>query len=371
MSATVSDDKGVSVTERGFCLGTTSNPTISNSKIAVGSGTGTFSDTIKGLFSNTNYYIRAYATNEAGTSYYGTASYATTDGLPVITSLSNTSKTHNTLVMSATVSNDNGFPVTARGFCLGTTSNPTISNSKITVGSGIGTFSGTITGLTPNTSYYVRAYATKEEIISESHGSFHIAQLLASETCIACGIIDNKSGKKATQTSIETIKTKVLEDLGRVFSAKTREFAVGSGVKKEGRAPYLHLLKWLADSSNWSLQMDEVSNSYPEMKVSLAHVVEKGFLKKLLEDKSTLQDAIHFDDHSKILSIEDPKFFFYLKNIPWNEFAKQIGFNDVKLKKPYDFALSFAGENRDLAEEIYNQLKSEVKNIALSTLFIF
>jgi len=163
MSATVSDDKGVPVTERGFCWSTSSNPTISNSKIVVGDGIGTFSDTITGLSQNTTYYVRAYATNAAGTSYYGSNSYttgSTSSYLPVISSQSNTSRTYNTLVMSATVSNDNGFPVTERGFCWSTSSSPTISNSKIAVGSGIGTFSDTIKELSPSTNYYVRAYAT-------------------------------------------------------------------------------------------------------------------------------------------------------------------------------------------------------------------
>jgi len=196
----------------------------------------------------------------------------------------------------------------------------------------------------------------KEEIISESQGSFHIAQLLAKETCIVCNIIDNISGKETTNTSIETIKSKVLEDLDRIFLAKTREFAIGSRLRKEGRAPYLHLLKWLADSPNWSLQIDEALTIHPEMKISINQVVDKGFLKTLLEDKSTLQDVIHFDDHSKILTIEDPKFYFYLKNTLWNKFAKHIGFSDIQFTKPYDFALSFAGANRDLAEEVFNQL---------------
>jgi uncharacterized protein (TIGR02145 family) len=41
-----------------------------------------------------------------------------------------------------------------------TTSNPTLSNTVLTIGSGEGSFSGTLTGLTPNSTYYVRAYAT-------------------------------------------------------------------------------------------------------------------------------------------------------------------------------------------------------------------
>lgn len=65
----VTADGGDTVTEYGVCWSTTTNPTISNSKKAVGTGTGTFSTTITGLNAVTTYYIRAYATNSLGTSY--------------------------------------------------------------------------------------------------------------------------------------------------------------------------------------------------------------------------------------------------------------------------------------------------------------
>jgi hypothetical protein len=50
--------------------------------------------------------------------------------------------------------------ITARGVCWGTNQNPTIADSKTTDPIGIGTFTSTLTGLTSNTTYYARAYAT-------------------------------------------------------------------------------------------------------------------------------------------------------------------------------------------------------------------
>ena len=49
--------------------------------------------------------------------------------------------------------------MTARGVCWNTSSNPTTANSHTTDGSGTGTFVSSLTGLTPNTLYYLRAYA--------------------------------------------------------------------------------------------------------------------------------------------------------------------------------------------------------------------
>src|ERR1035437_4146033 len=55
---------------------------------------------------------------------------------------------------------DGGASVTDRGVCWSTSHNPTIADNLTSNGSGIGIFTSSLTGLTPNTLYYVRAYAT-------------------------------------------------------------------------------------------------------------------------------------------------------------------------------------------------------------------
>ena len=69
-SAEVTDDGGKSVTERGFVYNTTGTPNVDDdTKVISGDGTGTFQETISGLEHNTQYFVRAYAINEKGTSY--------------------------------------------------------------------------------------------------------------------------------------------------------------------------------------------------------------------------------------------------------------------------------------------------------------
>jgi uncharacterized protein (TIGR02145 family) len=58
------------------------------------------------------------------------------------------------------ISSDGDAWISARGLVYSTSTNPTLSNTVFTIGSGTGSFSGTLTGLSPNTTYYVRAYAT-------------------------------------------------------------------------------------------------------------------------------------------------------------------------------------------------------------------
>jgi hypothetical protein len=61
------------------------------------------------------------------------------------------------------VTADGGADITARGICWSTSQTPTISGNHTTDGTGTGSFTSTMTGLTPNTTYYVRAYATNSE----------------------------------------------------------------------------------------------------------------------------------------------------------------------------------------------------------------
>jgi hypothetical protein len=71
----VTSDGGASVTARGVCWSTSSNPTTANSITTDGSGTGAFVSTLSGLTIGVNYYVRAYATNSAGTAYGSEVSF--------------------------------------------------------------------------------------------------------------------------------------------------------------------------------------------------------------------------------------------------------------------------------------------------------
>jgi len=113
-----------------------------------------------GLTPSTTYYVRAYAINFGGVAYGNEVSFTTGAALPTVTTGTASSISYNSASMSGNVTNDGGANVTSRGFCWSTSTNPTIANSILNVGTGIGSFNGTITGLTGNTTYYVRAFAT-------------------------------------------------------------------------------------------------------------------------------------------------------------------------------------------------------------------
>jgi uncharacterized protein (TIGR02145 family) len=76
----ITNDGGTNITQRGVVWSTTQNPTTANNLTTNGSGTGSFTSILTGLTANTTYYVRAYATNSAGTAYGNQLSFATTAG---------------------------------------------------------------------------------------------------------------------------------------------------------------------------------------------------------------------------------------------------------------------------------------------------
>jgi len=157
----ITDDGGFPVSEYGICWSTSTNPTLSNDHTSDGSGIGGYSSNLTGLNVNTTYYIRAYATNDAGTSFGEELSFTTDDGLPTGVS---TEEITDILATSAvgggSISDDGGFSITSRGVCWSTSFNPTINDNKTNDGTGTGIFTSNLTELAVNTTYYVRAYAT-------------------------------------------------------------------------------------------------------------------------------------------------------------------------------------------------------------------
>ncbi len=153
---------GSLVTERGICWATTANPTTADSITSNGVGIGIFTSNLSGLNPNTAYYVRAYATNSAGTAYGNELKFTTslpTPILPVLTTTAVSLITGTSATSGGDITSDGGAVITASGICWATTANPTTTDNIASNGAGIGIFTSNLSGLSPNTTYYIRAYA--------------------------------------------------------------------------------------------------------------------------------------------------------------------------------------------------------------------
>lgn len=157
----VTADNGDAITERGVCWNTLTNPTTANSKATSAGTTGAFTASMTGLTGSTLYYVRAYAINGVGTSYGTEVTFTTAAGdvAPTVTTQAVSSIAVTTAIGNGDVTSDGGDTITERGVCWNTSGTPTTASSKATSVGTTGAYTASITGLSGNTLYYVRAYA--------------------------------------------------------------------------------------------------------------------------------------------------------------------------------------------------------------------
>lgn len=143
-----------------FEYGATTSYGTSTSTVSAGSGTAALSvnANLTGLVPGTTYHFRIVAVNSEGTSNGNDLTF--TPGVAVVTTTAASGITLTSATSGGVVTTDGGATVTARGVCWSTTASPTILGSHTTDGSGLGTFTSSITGLSSSTTYHVRAYAT-------------------------------------------------------------------------------------------------------------------------------------------------------------------------------------------------------------------
>jgi pectinesterase len=155
-------DSGATVTAKGVCWNTGGNATISDSHTSDGTGTGAFTSSVTGLTAGTLYYIRSYATNSAGISYGNEITMTTYAAIvvPTISTTAISSITVHTALSGGKITDWGGADVTAKGLCWSTSANPDLTNSSTNDGTGIATFTRSMSGLSATTLYHVRAYAT-------------------------------------------------------------------------------------------------------------------------------------------------------------------------------------------------------------------
>jgi len=157
----VTDDGGVEVISRGVCWSTTTNPTIDlTTKTSDGVGEGTFTSLITGLTQGEEYYLKAYATNQYGTSYGTETSFTTLYTIPTAITGSATSITATSATLTGTV-NANGNSTTVT-FEYGLTTEYGLEANAIqnpVTGSVSTSISANIIGLTASTTYHYRVKA--------------------------------------------------------------------------------------------------------------------------------------------------------------------------------------------------------------------
>lgn len=156
----ISNDGGATITTRGVCWNTSQNPQITNNKTTDGQGTGDFVSTLSNLLPNTKYYLRAYATNSAGTQYGEELSFQTfSNAVPSLTTSNVTIISSSSAELGGTINNQVNETILEKGVYIANQTNPELSGTKIIFHVNDTDFYEDVYNLLPNTKYYVKAFA--------------------------------------------------------------------------------------------------------------------------------------------------------------------------------------------------------------------
>lgn len=200
------------VTKHGFCWSTSEKPTVSSTGICnLGDSEKAkdFTYNASSLEPSTTYYVRAYAENAEGISYSNQMKFQT-KGTPQLATVETgtVSNVQATQVQIAgnIISLGNTEGLSQYGHVWNTKQSPTVSNNKTQLGSteSTGTFNSTLTGLNPNTTYYVRSYAVNS--VGTSYGNEVSFTTSYADVVLSTGSINNITHNTATCNASITSK---------------------------------------------------------------------------------------------------------------------------------------------------------------------
>ncbi len=157
----IKNNGNLEITEGGFCYATHPNPNTEDLVSRILGLEPKFTYELYDLVPDTKYYVKAYATNSAGTSYGNEISFTTGKGeMAKVTTAPFSNTISQSAVGGGDVTSDGGAGIFEKGVVYSTNPNPTINDQKKDFGSqSAGAFQTTLHGLASNTKYYLRAYA--------------------------------------------------------------------------------------------------------------------------------------------------------------------------------------------------------------------
>lgn len=199
--------------------------------------------------------------------------------LAVVTTTNVTDKTQTTATTGGNVTDDGNAEVTARGVCWGTSQNPVTSSGKTSDGTGTGAFLSSLTGLTPGTTYYVRAYATNSE--GTSYGN----EVSFSSNPVILATLTTTAASSVTQTTavaggnISSDGGGAITARGVCWSTATAPLATGLHTTETGTTgTFTSNLTGLSSSTKYYIR------AYANNSAGTAYGDEKSFTTEQLKD---------------------------------------------------------------------------------------
>lgn len=190
-------------------------------------------------------------------------------------------------------------------------------------------------------------------IYEDSSGDYWLTQLLCQSICLMENVTETQDENSKLNFNERTLRQRVVSRLENTYLEPVKEFSRGRRFRTTND-PYFKLLKIVSAQDSSVVDLNELANAHEDVRGSINNIKEYR-ISNLLDSKPICNQYFYYNSATKNFAIEDPALFYYLKHLNWDGLRKACGFRDGE-NFEFDFALSFAGENRKLAETIAEQL---------------
>lgn len=193
-----------------------------------------------------------------------------------------------------------------------------------------------------------------EEIFNECKGDYWLTQQICQSLCVMNQVFETQTGLTPLSIDISKAREIVVDKLRNAYYPAVKEFCRGRRFRPTND-PYFKLLRTISSQASSFVDLDQLANSNPEVRGSINNIKAKR-LDVLLEGKPLCAQHFYYNSETKSFAIEDPALFYFLRHLNWEEVRQDSGFRQEDHDYEFDFAISFAGENRLLAAFIAEQL---------------
>lgn len=192
-------------------------------------------------------------------------------------------------------------------------------------------------------------------IFDEVRGDYWLTQQFCQSLCIKAGVTATCDKKINVRFDVPEVRSDVVDQLRAAHYPAVKEFCRGKRFRPSNQ-PYFKVLRAIAQSGSSNVDLTELANSNEEVRGSINNIKDWR-LSILLESKPLAARNFYYNKETKNFSIEDPALFYFLRHLDWDALRRDCGFREAVENYEYDVALSFAGENRELAKHIANRLQ--------------
>ncbi len=195
-----------------------------------------------------------------------------------------------------------------------------------------------------------------EVIYAESKGDYWLSQQLCQALCTTNDILETADERRTVPVDVAALRPTVLDKLNVAYYACVKEFCRGKRFRPSND-PYYRLLQAISQQDSSIVDLNMLADSSEEARGSINNIKERR-LTVLLGTKPLCAQHFFYNGDTKYFAVEDPALFYFLKHLDWGKLRTDCGFKKDIPNTEYDFALSFAGENRELARSIAEQLET-------------